>query len=75
MKTYTFTLNMPYAECQDLYAEQIRFVIVRAHTGEKLQLPKENLKRFLLPNGLVGHFELKVNAQNKIISLQKLHIL
>lgn len=73
MKTYTFDIKMPYAECVDLYAQQIRFVIVQAHTGEKVQLPKENLQKFLVPTGIHGRFELKVNSYNKIVYLQKLH--
>lgn len=73
MKIYTFDINMSYAKCQDLYAQDIKFVIVHAHSGERLQLPKDNFKRFLLPSGLSGAFKLTVNAQNKIISLQKLN--
>jgi hypothetical protein len=64
---------MSYAKCQDLYAQQIHFVIVHARTGERLQLPKDNLKQFLLPSGIEGSFELKVNEHNKIVSLQKLN--
>lgn len=73
MKIYTFDIDMPYSECVDLYAEQIRYVIVHAHSGEKVQLPKENLKRFLIPTGIKGRFQLRVNKYNKIVDLQKLH--
>jgi hypothetical protein len=72
MKQFTFDIKMPYACCQDLYAQQIRFVVVQAHSGEKIRLPKENLKRFLVPTGINGRFELCINNQNKIVSLQKM---
>lgn len=73
MKTYMFDVNMSYAECEDLYAQQIRFVVVQTHSGERVRLPKENFQRFLLPTGIHGRFELRVNAQNKIVHLQKLN--
>lgn len=73
MKNYVFDIKMSYAQCQDLYVQQIRYVIVQAHSGEKVQLPKENLQKYLLPTGIHGRFELGVNSQNKIVYLHKVH--
>nr|WP_136249490.1 DUF2835 family protein [Ningiella ruwaisensis] len=72
MKRYEFDISMSYAHCSDLYSASIRFVIVQAHSGEKIRLPKENLKRFLMPDGIHGRFEMRINDQNKILSINRI---
>jgi hypothetical protein len=62
---------MSYAECQDMYLDQIRYVVVRTHLGKTLRLPKENLRQFLLPSGIHGRFELTTDDNNKIKSLKR----
>jgi hypothetical protein len=64
---------MSYAECQDMYQQQIRYVVVHTHLGKTVRLPKENLRPFLLPDGIYGQFELITDANNKIKSLKKLN--
>ncbi|WP_395343095.1 DUF2835 family protein [Ningiella sp. W23] len=70
-KTFTFSISMSYIECQDMYADQIKYVIVTADSGERVQLPKENLRRFLLPTGIHGRFAMEVNSKNKLIRLER----
>lgn len=72
MRRYLFEIRMTYAECQDMYLQQIRYVVVRSHLGKTLRLPKENLRQFLLPSGIHGHFELITDDSHKIKSLKRL---
>jgi hypothetical protein len=72
MPRYLFEIGMTYAECQDMYLQQIRYVVVRSHLGKTVRLPKENLRPFLLPSGIHGRFELITDDNNKIKSLKRL---
>lgn len=71
MKKYVFDVHMSYAQCEDLYIQQIKYVVVHTYEGKTLRLPKENLKRFLLADGINGRFELVCDANNKLVSLSR----
>ena len=47
-------------------------VVVRGADGASLSFPAEHLRRFVSHNGVQGRFELKYDARNKFVSLEKL---
>ena len=65
---YTFTLSLPYSDCENLYVTGINSVVITADSGERVQVPTKNLRPYVSRDGLKGRFRLVVNQHNKIES-------
>lgn len=72
MKYYIFDIEMSYLECENLYLSTVKWVIVKATSGERVQIPSIRLRPFVEPSGIKGNFCLCVNKHNKIQSLVKI---
>lgn len=70
--TYYFTAKLSYAECEDLYRDQIKYIVVTEAGGKRIQLPKHNMQRFITPLGIKGSFEMIVDDKHKIVSIKQL---
>lgn len=70
-KLFYFSANLNYAECEELYRQHIRFIIVTERQGKRIQLPKHNMQKFITPQGIVGNFEMRVDHNNKILKIIK----
>ncbi len=73
--TYTshyFSVSLSYLECEALYQQQIKFLMVQDIQGKRIQLPKQNMKKFITPQGIQGHFELIVDQNHKLVSINLL---
>ena len=66
---HIFSAHLSYSECEDLYKQQIKYLIVTNQEGKRIQLPKENLRKFVTPTGIKGRFELIVDQNNKLVSI------
>lgn len=71
-KIHYFAATMTYAKCEDLYRQHIKFIVVTSVEGKRIQLPKANLQKFVTPQGLNGNFQLVVDHNNKIVSIDLL---
>ena len=71
MKTFYFSINASYETCETLYLSTSNVVIVRADSGEKVQLPSMNLRPFVTKDGINGRFRLIITAQNKVLSFER----
>jgi hypothetical protein len=69
-KRYLFHLNINYHQCIALYQDKTQAILL-AESGEKVQMPIENLRRMITRDGLVGKYEL-VTHNKKITSFKKL---
>lgn len=69
---YFFSVNMSYAQCQDLYRHHVKYLVVQSNTGKRIQLPKQNMQKFVTPIGIKGRFALVVDKNNKIIEISRL---
>lgn len=69
---FYFSTSLSYTECEDLYLHHIKYIVVTASNGKRVQLPKENLKKFIRPEGLKGSFEMIIDANNKILSINRI---
>ncbi|GBL02852.1 DUF2835 family protein [Glaciecola sp. KUL10] len=69
---YLFSVNMPYSECESLYLGQVKHVVVTADTGERIQVPSINVRKFVDTRGLVGRFRLTVDDKHKIQALVRI---
>ena len=70
-KQFFFTAKLSYAECEDLYRDQIKYIIVTDLEGKRIRLPKINMQKFITPQGIVGQFVLEVDHNNKIQSIKR----
>ena len=68
-KSHYFSVAMTYGKCEDLYRQHIKFIIVTSSEGKRIQLPKANMQKFITPLGLNGNFQLIVDHNNKIVSI------
>jgi len=63
---------MNYAQCEDLYQQHVKYLLVTNTQGKRVQLPKISLQKFITPSGLHGSFKLIVDQNNKIISINSI---
>lgn len=54
------------------YQGHARAVIVQAEDGRRVQIPAQSLRRFVSTEGIYGRFEMLLDANNKLISLNQL---
>lgn len=69
---YYFSVSMSYAECENLYHDQIKYLVVTSTEGKRIQLPKQNMHKFVTLNGLHGVFVMEVDRNNKIQNISKI---
>jgi len=69
---YIFSVNMTYAQCEELYRQEIKHLIVTSIEGKRIQLPKLNMRQFFTPSGLRGVFEMNVDENHKLLSIKRL---
>ena len=58
-------------EIESIYRGQARYILVESDQGLKLQLPAVNFRSYVTDEGIRGRFNVKIDANNKILSLQK----
>ncbi|WP_428606005.1 DUF2835 domain-containing protein [Sedimenticola sp.] len=69
---YRFQLNLSAERFLHYYRGAARAVIVQAEDGRTIQLPANRLRPFVTASGIVGRFELTLDAQNKLIDLRRI---
>ncbi|MFW5450672.1 MAG: DUF2835 domain-containing protein [Methylophagaceae bacterium] len=67
-----FRLDMAREEALDYYQGAIRFIIVTADNGQRIQFPAENLRPFIEQDGVHGYFSLLFDHNNKLLSLKRI---
>lgn len=72
-QSHLFSVSLNYAQCEDLYRHQIKFLQVTSIEGKRIRLPKQNMQKFITPSGLQGNYELIVDQNNKFLSINKLN--
>ena len=72
MPSSFFNLSISAQEYLRVYRGSARQVVVRGGDGASLSFPAEHLRRFVSHDGVQGRFELRYDASNKFVSLEKL---
>ncbi len=72
MRTFFFSLNASYGACEKLYLATNNAVVVRAESGESVQIPSLNLRPFVTKDGIHGRFRLMITEQNKVHSFERI---
>ena len=71
LRRFEVELNISADELLKLYRGQAHVVSVRAKNGRHIRFPASSLKPFVSREGVVGHFILHVDSNNKLLSLQR----
>ena len=72
-RKYRFKLSIAREEYLSYYAGTANWVVTRAFEGETVRFPASFLRQFVSEDGVHGFFEMRVDADDKLISLQRLH--
>ena len=72
MRKLRFKLAISSDDYLRYYQGQARQVAVITDNGNRLQFPAENLRPFVLQDGVHGWFELEFDWDNKFIALRKI---
>ena len=63
---YDFIIHLSYLECQQwLYQSGVPAVVLRAVTGERVQVPVARLRQLVTPQGIVGRYRLEVGKNHQ----------
>ncbi len=71
-RQFEFHLSISAEQIERIYQGQARYILVSTDEGLKLQLPAQNFRKYVSDTGIQGRFRVEVNADNKILNLQKL---
>lgn len=72
-RTYRFRLELTSDQCLGYYQGIIRYVLVQAESGERVQLSADHFRPFICHAGLYGRFELITTQTGKFVSLKKIN--
>ena len=72
-RVYRFRLELTSAQCLGYYQGIIRYVLVQADTGERVQISADHFRPFISHSGLSGRFELTTTAIGKFVALKKIN--
>lgn len=64
---FYFSLSVPYHQCQALYDGTSPHAILTAESGQRVQIPTNQLKQCIDSSGLKGRFRLTVDEKHKLI--------
>ncbi|BCO19146.1 hypothetical protein KUC3_20030 [Alteromonas sp. KC3] len=70
--TFYFSINVPYSQCEALYAPSIPNVVMLSESGLNVQIPTNRLRQFVTSIGVRGRFRMIVSADNKIKSFERI---
>lgn len=71
MQRFYFNLAISATEYLRYYQGAANTVIVHTHNGLKLSLPAANLRPFVSSGGIVGQFCVTVDAQHRLVALER----
>lgn len=68
-----FSLQLSYDQYLQVYQGSAKNVSVLSDDGRRIAFPARNIQSFLTKEGIRGYFEMELTAENKFISVKKLH--
>lgn len=73
MRRYFFNASLSAEQCYGYYRGDIRYVVVTADSGERVQLQFRHFQRFVDVNGFRGRFRLTVDENDAFVALEKIN--
>jgi hypothetical protein len=71
MRNFEFTMALSEPKTRAIYAGQARYILVETDQGLKLQMPAANFLDFVTAEGIQGRFRVRIDDNNKILTLQR----
>ena len=68
---YEFSVHFSVDEYRQFYEGIAKAVQVRSYCGKTIQFPAEKLREFVLSDGVRGHFIIKLDNNNKFLSIRR----
>lgn len=72
MPRYEFHLQISAEQFLRVYQGTASHLVVRATTGQRVQLPAARFRPFVTPDGVSGHFVLVCDENHKCLELQRI---
>ena len=71
MHRYEFRVHLSPQEFLRVYQGAVSHLVVRATTGQRVQVPASRFRPLVTPDGVSGRFVLTCDDQHKCIDLQR----
>jgi hypothetical protein len=71
MRRFEFSVRVSADEFVRVYQGAVSHLVVRAVTGERVQIPAARFRPFVTPDGVTGRFVLLCDENNKCLDLQR----
>ncbi len=71
MHRYEFRVHLSPQEFLRVYQGAVSHLVVRATTGQRVQVPASRFRPFVTPDGVSGRFVLTCDDQHKCLDLQR----
>lgn len=71
MTKYDFTLHLSADDYLQYYEGLATAIQVRSHCGKLIRFPAEKMREFVLKDGIHGDFSIKLDRNNKFISVKR----
>ena len=72
-RVYRFRLELTSEQCLGYYQGIIRYILVQAESGERVQISADHFRQFISHSGLSGRFELTTTEMGKFMALKKIN--
>ncbi|MDT8372283.1 MAG: DUF2835 family protein [Gammaproteobacteria bacterium] len=69
--TVRFRLNIPREQAMRYYNGTVRFVIVHAENGQRIQFPAQHIRPFITQSGVQGIFSISFDDHHKMIGVER----
>ena len=73
MQRYYFSMHLTVEQCQGYYRGDIRYVVVMADSGQRVQLLFRHFQPFISSIGIRGRFRLTTQENGSFVSLEKIN--
>ncbi len=71
-QSYLFSGFISVEKCQQYYRGEVRYVVVTADSGERIQLAFKHFQPYISQLGIRGRFRLTVTAKGEFLRLEKI---
>ena len=71
-QTYIFNGFVSTEKCQGYYRGEVRYIIVTADSGERVQLAFRHFQPYITQLGIRGRFRLTLTENGEFLKLEKI---
>lgn len=71
-RSYLFSAFLEVEKCQRYYRGEVKYVLVTADSGERVQLAFRHFQPYVTQLGIRGRFRLTINNHGEFLQLEKI---